>query len=51
MPDYTHEAIAAADRREFERLFGCGGYGPKDILRIEYGRAVIYEAEDSAPDL
>jgi len=51
MPDYTHEAIAAADRREFERLFGCSDYGPEDILRIEYGRAVIYMAEDGAAAL
>jgi hypothetical protein len=37
--------IQAADRREFERLFGRGDYGPEDILRIECGRAVLYEAE------
>ena len=45
---YWSHNIAAADRREFERLFGCGDYGPEDILRIEYGRAVIYMAEDNA---
>ena len=36
----------ASDRREFERLFGrCSHYVPEDILRIEYGRTVLYEAE------
>ena len=40
--------IQAADLREFERLFGHGDYGPEDILRIEYGRAVIYEAWEVA---
>jgi hypothetical protein len=41
---YWSHNIAAADRREFERQFGRGDYGPEDILRIEYGRAVVYEA-------
>ena len=38
--------IAAQDRREFERLFGrhCY-YSPEEIMRIEYGRTAIYEAE------
>ena len=41
--------IAAADRREFERLFGRGAsYGPEHILRIEYARSVLYEAEVAA---
>jgi hypothetical protein len=40
--------IQAADRREYERLFGRGDYGPEDILRIEYGRAVIYEVQEVA---
>jgi hypothetical protein len=44
---YWSHNIAAADRREFERLFGRGDYGPEDILRIEYGRKVVYEAEDA----
>jgi hypothetical protein len=39
---YSTWRIAAADRREFERLFG--DYGPEDILRIEYGRAALFEA-------
>jgi len=45
-PYYYHEwHIAAADRREYERLFGYGThYGPEDILRIEYARSVLYEA-------
>jgi len=42
---WTHY-IAAADRREYERLFGHSDYGPEDILRIEYGRTVIYEAQE-----
>jgi hypothetical protein len=45
---YWSHNIAAADRREFERLFGRGDYCPEEILRIEYGRAVIYEAEGCA---
>lgn len=41
--------IVAADRREFERLFGRGAdYYPEEIVRIEYGRAVLYEAEVAA---
>ena len=41
---YSDWNIAAADRREFERLFGRGShYGPEDILRIEYARSVLYE--------
>ena len=41
---WTHR-IAAADRREFERRFGRGSdYTPGDILRIEHGRDVLYEA-------
>ena len=41
--------IAGADRREFERLFGrSADYGPEHILRIEYGRTVLYEAEVEA---
>jgi hypothetical protein len=36
----------AADRQKFERAFGVRGvYHPEEILRIEYGRTVIYEAE------
>jgi len=46
---YSTWHIAAADRREFERLFGrSGDYGPEHILRVEYGRKVIYEAEVGA---
>ncbi|MCL2194355.1 MAG: hypothetical protein FWB76_00170 [Oscillospiraceae bacterium] len=43
---YSTWRIAAADRREYERLFGYVDYKPQDIVRIEYGRAVLYEAED-----
>jgi hypothetical protein len=43
---YSDWNIVAADRKEFERLFGRGAhYGPKDILRIEYARSVLYENE------
>jgi hypothetical protein len=41
---YSTWRIEAAGRREFERLFGRGDYGPEHVLRIEYGRAVLYEA-------
>ena len=45
---WTHK-IQAADRREFERLFGhSADYSPEDILRIEYGRTVLYEAQEVA---
>lgn len=43
---YREWNIMAADRREFERLFGRSAhYGPEDILRIEYARSVLYENE------
>ena len=46
---YAPWRIAAADRREFEKTFGhSASYGPEDILRIEHGRTVIYEAEVEA---
>ena len=44
---YSDWNIVAADRREFERRFGRNGqYGPEDILRIEYARSVLYQAEE-----
>ena len=44
---YSDWHIVAANRREFERLFGRNArYGPEDILRIEYARKVIYQAEE-----
>ena len=44
---YSDWNIVAADRREFARLFGRSAqYGPEDILRIEYARAVLYQAEE-----
>jgi len=44
---YSEWHIVAADRREFERRFGRSAhYGPEDILRIEYARKVIYEAQE-----
>jgi len=43
---YSTWNIAAADRREFERLFGrSSNYRPEDILRIEYARSVLYGNE------
>ena len=43
---YSNWNIIAADRREFERLFGrSSNYRPEDILRIEYARSVLYENE------
>lgn len=43
---YHHWNIVAADRRVLERELGRNTYyGPEDILRIEYARAVIYQAE------
>jgi hypothetical protein len=46
---YSDWHIAAADRREFEKAFGPGAhYGPEDILRITYARAVLYEAQEVA---
>ena len=45
---YSDWSIVAADRREFERVFGRGAhYAPEDILRIEYARSVLYQAEVS----
>jgi hypothetical protein len=44
---YSDWNIVAADRREFERRFGRNAhYGPEDILRIEYARSVLYQAEE-----
>ena len=46
---YSDWNIVAADRKEFERIYGRSArYGPEDILRIEYARAVIYEAKEVA---
>ena len=43
---YSDWNIVAADRKEFERLFGRSAhYKPEDILRIEYARSVLYENE------
>jgi len=44
---YSDWRIAAADRGEYARRFGRGiGYGPEDILRIEYARSVLYQAKE-----
>ena len=43
---YSSWDMVAADRREFERIFGrSADYGPLDILRITYGRTTIYTKE------
>ena len=43
---YHYWSILAADRREYERQFkGSTYYGPEEILRIEYARTVLYQAE------
>jgi len=43
---YSDYRIVAADRREFQKLFGRSAeYGPADIVRIEYARSVLYEKE------
>ena len=42
---YNSYHIAAADRREFERLFGRhADYKAEDVVKITYGRNTIYEA-------
>jgi len=39
--------IVAADRREFERIFGRNAdYRPEHIIRIMYGKKVLYEADE-----
>ena len=46
--EYSYHAynMPCVDRQAFERWFGSHGvYHPEEILRIEYGRAVIYERE------
>jgi len=46
---YSDWNIAAADRKEFERVFGGrANYKPEDILRIEYARSILYEREEVA---
>lgn len=47
---YSTWYISAADRREFEKLFGRNAdYTPDDITRITYGRNTLYEAEPPEP--
>ena len=42
---YSTSHIAAADRQEFERLFGRhASYTAEDITRITYGKRTLYEA-------
>ena len=41
---YSTWYIAAADRAKFEALYGrSASYYPKDIVKITYGKTVIYE--------
>lgn len=43
---YNSNRIAAADRREFQQLFGRhADYTAEDITKITYGRNTIYEAD------
>lgn len=43
---YSTWNIVAADRRKYEKLFGLGEhYTPEEIVRITYGKAILYEAE------
>ena len=43
---YSDWNIVAADRHEFEKLFGRSAhYKPEDIVRIEYARSILYEKE------
>ena len=45
---YSTTEIPAADRREFERLFGRHtDYNAEDITKITYGRNTIYEAPEA----
>jgi hypothetical protein len=40
---YSDWNIAAADRQEFQRIYGRGThYKPEDVLRIEYSRKILY---------
>lgn len=42
---YSHWHMIAADRRRFFECFGRNAeYRPEEILRITYGRSVLYEA-------
>ncbi len=42
---YSTYTMMAADRRGFERIFGrSADYRPEHIIRITYGRNVLYEA-------
>ena len=44
---YSTYNIAAADRREFERIFGRNAnYTPDEIVKIEHARKVLYQAEE-----
>lgn len=41
---YSTLSITAQDRRNFEKLYGRHeSYRPKDIVKITYGKAVLYE--------
>ena len=44
---YNDWNIVAADRRKYKELFGNNAsFKPEDILRIEYARTIIYQAEE-----
>ena len=46
---YSTYHIQAQDRRKFKELFGRNAdYNAKDVVKIAYGRKIIYEAEGAA---
>ena len=42
---YDPDNIVAEDRRLYRQEFGFAHYKPQEVLRITYGRKVLYEAE------
>ena len=46
---YSTWNIAAQDRARFEELYGrSASYYPRDIVRITYGKALLYEKRRSS---
>jgi hypothetical protein len=44
--NYSDYDIVASDRQEFRRIFGKNAnYTPEEIIKIEYARNVLYQAE------
>jgi hypothetical protein len=47
--NYSDYDIVASDRREFQRIFGRNAhFTPEEIIKIEYARNVLYQAEDKS---